>query len=101
MIETDRMSNEHLIRERILAILQPFASNWSGSLGRGDLVIPHAELSGVVRAIVAALDELAAGDGEVSEAELFQVLAETRRLASVQDQVARVRERFRVVARRR
>jgi hypothetical protein len=95
------MSNEHLLRERILSILQPFASNWSGSLGRGDLVIPHGELAGVVRAIVTAFGELAAEGGEVSEAELFQVLAETRRLSSIQDQVTRVRERFRVVGRRR
>ncbi len=98
------MLDEEALGERVRAVLQPYASNWSGSLGRGDLVIPCAEVNRVLRAIVAALREAGeAGEAgaAVGELELFEALAETRRLPSIQDQVTALQQRFLVCARRR
>lgn len=95
------MLDEEALGERVRAVLQPYASNWSGSLGRGDLVIPCAEVNRVLRAIVAALREAGEAGAAVGEFELFEALVETRRLPSIQDQVAALQQRFLVCARRR
>lgn len=93
------MIDERQLGDKIRSVLRPYASNWSGSLGRGDLVIPHADLSRVVEAIVDATREALDAHGPASEAELFQELSESRRLSSVQDQVTRLRQRFHVFSR--
>jgi hypothetical protein len=93
------MVDDRLLGERIRAVLRPYASNWSGSLGRGDLVIPHADLSRVVEAIADATREALDAHSPASESELFEELAETRRLPSIQDQAARLRQRFHILSR--
>ncbi len=95
------MVDERLLGEKIRSVLRPYASNWSGSLGRGDLVIPHADLSRVVEAIVDATREAFDAHSPASDAELFQELSESRRLSSVQDQAARLRQRFHIFSRQR
>lgn len=94
------MLDERLLGERIRAVLRPYASNWSGSLGRGDLVIPHAELSRLIAGIVEAVRDAADAESPASDLDLFAALTETRRLPSVQDQAARLRERYRILKRR-
>jgi hypothetical protein len=85
--------------ERILNVLRPYAANWSGSLGRGDLVIPHREIPRLIHEILDAVYEAALPAAEVGDAELFAALRETRRLPSLQDQTARLRRAFRIVKR--
>jgi len=94
------MLDERLLRERILELLRPYASNWSGSLRRGDLVIPQVEVSRLVEEITAAVDEGLDSRSEASERELFDLLAASRRMASVQDQASLLRERFVILARK-
>ena len=93
------MFDERLLGEKIRGVLRPYASNWSGSLGRGDLVIPNADLSRVVEAIVEASREAIDAHAPASDYDLFQTLTEGRRLSSVQDQAARLRERFLILRR--
>ena len=82
------MRGDRSMTERILNVLRPYASNWTGTLGRGDLVIPQREIPRVIHEILDALrDETA--DIEASEHELFDVLMAARRSPSVQDQVQR------------
>jgi hypothetical protein len=95
------MFDERVLGEKIRAVLRPYASNWSGSLGRGDLVIPHADLSRVVEAIVDASRDTLESHSPATDYELFQELSESRKLVSVQDQAARLRERFHVLTRQR
>ncbi|MBM4242211.1 MAG: hypothetical protein FJ148_00120 [Deltaproteobacteria bacterium] len=95
------MLDERLLRERILELLQPYASNRSGSLRRGDLVIPQVEVSRLVEEITAAVAEGLDPRYEASERELFELLADSRRMASVQDQARLLRERFVILARKR
>ena len=95
------MVDDRLLGEKIRSVLRPYASNWSGSLGRGDLVIPHADLSRVVEAIVDATRETFDAHSPASDAELFQELSESRRLSSVQDQATRLRQRFHIFSRQR
>ena len=52
------MSAEKSVTEKILHVLRPYASNWNGTLGRGDLVIPQREISRVVHEILDAMHEL-------------------------------------------
>ena len=85
--------------DKILAILRPFGANWSGTLGRGDLVIPERDISRVVGAIVESIDETSKGNAECGDGDVFEVLRETRGLPSVQDQVAALRSRFRIYKR--
>jgi len=33
------MAGDKSVTEKILHVLRPYASNWSGTLGRGDLVV--------------------------------------------------------------
>lgn len=84
--------------ERILNVLRPYASNWTGTLGRGDLVIPQREIPRVIHEILDALRDDAV-EKEASEQELFEVLMTARRSPSVQDQAAALRRRFRVLQR--
>ena len=84
--------------ERILNVLRPYASNWTGTLGRGDLVIPQREIPRVIHEILDALRDESA-ETEVGEQELFDILMSTRRRPSVQDQVKQLRRRFRVLQR--
>ncbi len=56
------MRSDRSVTERILNVLRPYASNWSGTLGRGDLVIPQREIPRVIHEILDALHEDAATD---------------------------------------
>lgn len=85
--------------EKILNLLRPYAANWSGSLGRGDLVIPQREIPRLIHDIVDAVHEVAEQGQEVTEVELFHVLSEAQRLPSLQDQVAKLQRSFRVLRR--
>jgi hypothetical protein len=93
------MSVEKSVTEKILTVLRPYASNWSGTLGRGDLVIPQREIPRVIHEILDAVHELTDARREATEGEIFQVLMESRRLPSVQDQLSALRKRFLIVAR--
>ena len=93
------MSVDHDTHQRVLTLLQPFAANWSGTLGRGDLVIPSREIARLVHDIVAALHDPADDVGEASDAEIFQVLHDAQRARSLQDQVGRLRDAFVILTR--
>ena len=54
------MRSDRSVTERILNVLRPYASNWSGTLGRCDLVIPQREIPRVIHEILDALHEDAA-----------------------------------------
>jgi hypothetical protein len=94
------MLDDRVLCEKILELLRPYASNWSGSLRRGDLVIPQIEVSRVVAEITTAVQEALDERSEASERSLFQVLSDSRRLSSVQDQAKLLRERFLVLERK-
>ena len=85
--------------ERILAVLRPYGANWSGSLGRGDLVIPRTEIPRLINNLIDAIVHTSEPGAEVSEIEWFGALREARRLPSVQDQAATLRQRFRILKR--
>ncbi len=85
--------------EKILDVLKPYAANWSGSLGRGDLVVPQREIPRLIRDILAAIDDVAEQDREVSESELFHALQEAQRSRSLQDQVDKLRRTYRILKR--
>ena len=85
--------------ERILNALRPYASNWSGTLGRGDLVIPQAEIPRLVQEILRSVDEVLGLAGEASDHDVFEAVREGQRLASLQDRVADLRRRFRITRR--
>jgi len=84
--------------ERILNVLRPYASNWTGTLGRGDLVIPQREIPRVIHEILDALHEDTA-EKDAGDRELFDVLMTARRNASVQDQAELLRKHFRILLR--
>ncbi len=88
------MSGDRSATEKILNVLRPYASNWSGTLGRGDLVIPQREIPRLIHEILDAVRELGERRGEASELDIFQVLNDARRLPSLQDQVQRLRNTF-------
>jgi hypothetical protein len=90
---------ERVEMEKILGVLRPYAANWSGSLGRGDLVVPQREIPRLIEQILEALQELSEQGRDVSDAELFRVFTEIERLPSVQDQIARLRASYRVLKR--
>lgn len=90
---------ERQATEKILAVLRPYAANWSGSLGRGDLVIPQRDIPRLIRDVIDAVHEVLEPQGEASDTELFHVLAEIRRLPSLQDQVEKLSSTFRVLKR--
>jgi hypothetical protein len=85
--------------ERILEVLRPYAANWSGSLGRGDLVVPQREIPRLIHNLLDAVAQCADAEGEVSDAELFHALTEAQRSPSVQDQVGKLRQLFRILKR--
>jgi hypothetical protein len=82
--------------ERILNALRPYASNWSGTLGRGDLVIPQAEIPKLVQEILRSVDDVLGLAGEAGDFEVFEALREGQRLPSLQDRVVDLRRRFRI-----
>lgn len=85
--------------DKILRLLRPYAANWSGSLARGDLVIPQREIAGLVHEICEVIAEASRPEPEVNQSELFQALSDARRLPSLQDQVARLQSSFRILKR--
>jgi hypothetical protein len=85
--------------EWILEVLRPYAANWSGSLGRGDLVVPQREIPRLINDLLDAIARGAEIEAEVSDMELFHALVDTQRSRSVQDQVARLQQLFRIVKR--
>lgn len=93
------MPGDRSATEKILNVLRPYASNWSGSLGRGDLVIPQREIPRLIHEILDALRDVGERGGEASAVDVFQVLSEARRLPSVQDQVERLRSAFLIIKR--
>lgn len=93
------MSADKSVTEKILHVLRPYASNWSGTLGRGDLVIPQREIPRVIHEILTAVHELTDVKSEAPEGELFQALMESRRLPSIQDQLRALQRRFLILSR--
>ena len=93
------MSGDRSATEKILNVLRPYASNWSGTLGRGDLVIPQREIPRLIHEILDAVREAGERHGEVSDLDVFHVLNEARRLPSQQDQVERLRTAFLILKR--
>jgi len=94
----DRMRSDRSLTERILSVLRPYASNWSGTLGRGDLVIPQRDIPRVVHEVLNAMHE-ESGWEEAGDRELFQVLMAARRTPSVQDQAQLLRRHFAILKR--
>jgi hypothetical protein len=94
----DRMNAGREVRERLLEILRPYGSAWSGAIARGDLVIPQREIPKLVREIVEVLQN-ASGQREADEREVFEALMTARRSASVQKQAAQLVRRFRIFTR--
>jgi hypothetical protein len=95
----DSMSAEKAITERILNVLRPFASNWSGTLSRGDLVIPQGEIPRLVHQILESVQEIAERGGQATDLEVFQALMAAKSSASVQDQVTELQKRFLILKR--
>jgi hypothetical protein len=93
------MADTRSATERILHVLRPYASNWNGTLGRGDLVIPQREIPRLIHEILDSVHELGERRGEASEMDVFQLLNEARRLPSLQDQVQRLRGAFLMIKR--
>lgn len=93
------MIDDSAATEKLLALLQPYASNWSGTLGRGDLVIPQREVPDLVRRIIDVARGMPQNRGEASALEVFQSLNEAQRLPSVQDQAARLQNTFLILKR--
>jgi hypothetical protein len=93
------MASERVISERILNVLRPYASNWTGTLSRGDLVIPQAEVPRLVREILSCVQELVERHGEAADLDLFQALMASRSAPSVQDQLSELRRRFLILTR--
>jgi hypothetical protein len=98
MPRVDRMNAGREVRERLLEILRPYGSAWSGAIARGDLVIPQREIPKLVREIVEVLQN-ASGQREADEREVFDALMTVRRSASVQKQAAQLVQRFRIFTR--
>lgn len=87
------MRSDRSLTERILGVLRPYASNWSGTLGRGDLVIPQRDIPRVVHEILDAMHD-ENGLEEVGEREIVEALLALRRTPSTQDQADRLRRQF-------
>ncbi len=93
------MPGDRSATEKILNVLRPYASNWNGTLGRGDLVIPQREIPRLIHEILDAIRESTDRRGEASEVDVFQALTRARRLASVQEQAERLRAAFVILKR--
>jgi len=87
------------VTERVMELLRPYAANWSGSLGRGDLVIPQREIPHLVGEIVSVVTDLLAESREATDEELFRALHELERLPSLQDRIARLRAAYKIAKR--
>jgi hypothetical protein len=85
--------------EKIRNVLTPFAATWSGTLGKGDLVIPHRDIAGLIQQILSVLRDTQEQQSEASELEVFEVLREAERLPSVQDRARRLRAAFHIIKR--
>jgi hypothetical protein len=96
---TEMMSANKAITERILTVLRPYASNWSGTLGRGDLVIPQAEVPRLVREIAGFMHEIVERHAEAADLDVFRALMTSRGSPSIQDQVAELKRRFLILTR--
>ena len=92
------MRGERNATERVLNVLRPYASNWTGSLGRGDLVIPQRDIPRLIHEILDAIQD-EASHKEAGDQELVQVLMAARRSVSVQDQAELLRRHFRILLR--
>lgn len=92
------MRGDRNATERVLNVLRPYASNWTGSLGRGDLVIPQREIPRLIHEILDAIQDETAVQ-EAADQELVQALMAVRRHASVQDQAAELLRQFRILLR--
>lgn len=97
--EEQAMSGNKAIAERILSVLRPYASNWSGTLSRGDLVIPQVEVPRLIREIANAAQEIVERHGEAGDLEVFQTLMTLRGSPSIQDQVTELKKRFLILTR--
>jgi len=93
------MSTDRGVSEKILNVLRPYASNWTGSLGRGDLVVPQREIPRLIRDLLDAVQEGGDRGGEASEVEVFRLLNDCRHLPSLQEQVQRLRQAFVILKR--
>ena len=93
------MRTDRSMTERILTVLRPYASNWSGTLGRGDLVIPQRDIPRVIHDILDAIHDDATAQKEAGDREFFDVLMAARRSASVQDQADLLRKHFLILLR--
>jgi len=93
------MPGDRSATEKVLNVLRPYASNWNGTLGRGDLVIPQREIPRLIHEILDAVRESAERPGEASDFDIFQVLSDARRLPSVQEQAERLRSTFLILKR--
>jgi hypothetical protein len=92
------MRSDRSLTERILGVLRPYASNWSGTLGRGDLVIPQRDIPRVVHEVLDAMHD-ENGWEEASDREVVEALLALRRSSSVQDQVEGLRRQFGILKR--
>jgi hypothetical protein len=88
---------ERQATEKILAVLRPYAANWSGSLGRGDLVIPQRDIPRLIRDVIEAVHEVLEPQGEAPTRRCF-TLAEIAGPA-LQDQVDKLSSTFRILKR--
>ena len=93
------MRGDRALTERILNVLRPYGSNWSGTLGRGDIVIPQREIPRLIHEIMDAVHEENEAHQEAGDRELFEVLMAARRTASVQDAAETIRKHFLVLLR--
>jgi len=93
------LRSDRSLTERILGVLRPYASNWSGTLGRGDLVIPQREIPRVLHEILDAVHEDTESLKEAGDRELFDVLMAARRSESVQRQADLLRKHFLILLR--
>ena len=80
------MRGDRGLTERILNVLRPYASNWTGTLGRGDLVIPvcdmaHEELGQMAAVHWSIPDPVPAGDPASFDAALAELSHRVERLA--------------------
>jgi len=92
------MRSDRSVTERLLNVLRPYASNWTGTIGRGDLVIPQREIPRVIHEILDALHD-DVENKEASERDLVDVLMAARRSESVQDQAELLRRHFQILLR--
>lgn len=77
-------------------MLRPYAENWSGTLKRGDVVIPKDDLPDLVEQLLCVARDIGGTRREASDTEVFHALRVASRSASLQDQVASLRRQFHI-----